>query len=87
VADTTFNITREEAATILYRIKAGASDSNSATFIDNDKISQYAEEAIANFAFNKIINGYEDGSFKPISNIKRGEAAKIIAEWINKILR
>lgn len=67
-------------------IKAAAKAEGKTTFKDSDKISQYAKEAIENFSLSQIINGYDDGSFKPQNSIKREEAAKILFEWINKAL-
>ncbi len=84
--DSQASITREEAVTILHRIKAAPHKEVSSSFTDTDKISIYAKDAVENFTLSKIINGYTDGSFKPSNNIARNEAAKIIAEWILKVL-
>lgn len=87
VADATASISREEAVTMLHRIKAAAYEEGSASFTDSDSISGYAREAVENFASSQIVNGYTDGSFKPLNDIARSEAAKIVAEWINKALK
>lgn len=44
----------------------------------NDVSGHWAEKYIRDLYFAEIMQGYEDGSFKPEGYIKRGEAAKII---------
>jgi len=74
------NITRQDAALILYRVlklkniatKAGT------IFADNNEISEYAKEAVSEMSGIGVINGYE-GRFMPKNNITRAEAATIIA--------
>lgn len=44
----------------------------------SDVSGHWAEKHIRNLYFAEIMQGYEDGSFKPEGYIKRGEAAKII---------
>ena len=51
-------------------------------FIDADSISDYANDAVRALVDLKIIKGYEDGTFKPRSNVTRAEAAKLIREFI-----
>ena len=43
-----------------------------------DEISDYAAEAVKRMYALGIINGYEDGSFRPKNSITRAEAAKIL---------
>ena len=56
----------------LVTISAGAKD-----FTDNDKVNY--DEAVQVISMLGIVNGYEDGSFKPANTLTRGAAAKIIA--------
>ena len=56
----------------LVTISAGAKD-----FTDNDKVTY--DEAVQVISMLGIVNGYEDGSFKPTNTLTRGAAAKIIA--------
>lgn len=73
-------ITREEVVTALYRLvadKTQKSDLETA-FSDVSKDS-YSYEAIDFMMNNKIISGYEDGTFKPKNSITRAEFAKIIS--------
>ena len=77
------NITRQDVAVILYRLfgdKLEASDS--VTFADKDAVADYAKNAIAALCGAGIINGYEDGTFKPQSSITRAEIAHLLANCI-----
>lgn len=47
-------------------------------FTDYDAVSDYARVAVDTLARAQIINGYEDGSFKPQGYITRAEIAKVI---------
>ena len=59
----------------LVTISAGAKD-----FTDADKVNY--DEAIAVLSAVKVIDGYTDGSFKPQTQLNRGQAAKIICNLI-----
>lgn len=48
------------------------------SFTDFEEIPEYARESAEIMAAAGIINGYEDGSFKPFNNATRAEAAQII---------
>lgn len=43
----------------------------------------YYYEMIEEMAKNNILNGYEDGTFKPNENITRAEASKIVVKYFN----
>ena len=58
----------------LVTISAGAKD-----FTDNDKVNY--DDAVQVISMLGIVNGYEDGSFKPANTLTRGAAAKIIANF------
>ena len=59
----------------LVTISAGAKD-----FTDGDKINY--EEAIDVMSAVKVVDGYTDGSFKPQTQLNRGQAAKIICNMV-----
>ncbi|MEG0765782.1 MAG: S-layer homology domain-containing protein, partial [Pseudoflavonifractor sp.] len=68
-------ISRAEFTAIAMRF----ADSIKGTFTYTDVPADYwAESAISGAAQYGWIMGYEDGSFKPMENIKRAEAAKIV---------
>ncbi|MEV2909464.1 S-layer homology domain-containing protein [Paenibacillus larvae] len=72
-------ITREEAATIVsHSVKKGTIYSVFTGFIDQDEISDWACAHIQFLLGQKIISGYEDGSFRPLKNLNRAEAAALL---------
>ena len=80
------NITREEVATIIYRLLSDAKKAEIAAtdnnFSDVDS-ARWSNEAVSTLAKGGYINGYEDGTFKPANPITRGEFAAIIARFVN----
>lgn len=76
-------ITREEMATMAFRTLRYYSDNLSADnarndFADGADISDFAASAIAVMSGYEIINGYDDGTFRPKETANRAEAAQII---------
>ena len=86
IDDTRFGIgeklTREQMAVILCRAaeKSGISFEleRALTFTDTDKINGYASEAVNKLCNRGIINGFEDGSFRPREICTRAQMAKVI---------
>jgi len=78
------NITREETATIFYRLLTEESrslyETSVSTFTDVNS-SRWSCTAIATMANAGIVNGYNDGSFGPGKNITRAEFAAIAARF------
>ena len=79
------NITRQDMAVILYN----AAKKNGYTFgeaglefTDNAQIADYAKEAVGALSSQNVINGMEDGSFRPYENATRAQAAKMIYSLI-----
>lgn len=78
------NITRQDMVTMLCRavgVKSGEAVKTNA-FTDSSSISDYATTAVGYFADKKIVNGFEDGSFGPLKNATRAEAAMIFYKMI-----
>lgn len=75
-------ITRQDLAVMLFRAMSPemSSAEREMRFIDSGEIDGYAAEAINYLADNGIINGFEDGSFRPKQPCTRAECAKIIFE-------
>ena len=71
-------LTRAQAAAMIGRTQAKGYALADLTFTDNGKIPGYADYYIRTMAAQGVINGYSDGSFKPHSNITRGQMAKIL---------
>lgn len=59
----------------LVTISAGAKD-----FTDSDKVNY--DEAVQVISLLGVVNGYEDGTFKPANTLTRGAAAKIICNLL-----
>lgn len=79
------NVTRQDAAAVLYRIakQQGASfAANGAAFADDSDIADYAKEAVYAMRAAGVINGREDNKFCPEEKCSRAEAAKMIYEFI-----
>ena len=82
-------ITREQMATIFGRyalkqvIELPKSDNAAGSFPDADKISEYAREFVELMRIAGILNGYEDGTFRPQGNATRAEAAKLFSLFLS----
>lgn len=82
-------ITREQMATIFgrYALRQGIelpkSDNAAGSFPDADKISEYAREFVELMRIAGILNGYEDGTFRPQGNATRAEAAKLFSLFLS----
>ena len=75
-------ISRQDIAVILHRtVKETKGD---AQFTDKADIADYAKEAVGALSGLKILNGFEDGSFKPNSSCTRAQAAVIIYNYLNR---
>ncbi len=72
------SIMRQDMATILYRAIDLNGEMAELNFTDNDSIADYAKDAVSELVGLGIMNGYEDGSFKPRGSATRAEAAKVI---------
>ena len=76
------SITRAEVATIFARLKVGETNipSAKANYGDVNSSDWYAKY-IAFVTDNKIMEGYEDGSFKPNDKITRAEFTAVVARY------
>lgn len=79
------NITRQDAAAILYRIYNVSSQNGQPSFIDSDEIADYAKKAVNELSAAGIINGMNDGKFYPQKNLTRAEAAVLIYRLMEKM--
>ena len=75
-------ISRQDICTILFRTM-GIEEKNEPKFNDSEKIAEYAADAVAFFAQHGVVNGFSDGTFKPLENCTRAQAAKIIYQYLN----
>ncbi len=75
------NIKRQDMAVIIYNglKKKGYNFSNKqVSFEDEDTIDDYAKTAVSALAASGIINGMDNGCFKPHDNATRAQAAQMI---------
>ena len=88
ISDTSFgtgtDITREQIAVIANRILNKTSADAQIIYVDDDKIGEYAKEAVYNIRKSGIMSGYEDGTFGPQRLATRAEAAVICLNILNK---
>ncbi|MDK2814543.1 MAG: arabinan endo,5-alpha-L-arabinosidase, partial [Thermoanaerobacter sp.] len=54
------------------------------TFSDNNKISEWAKNAVANAVKLGIVKGYKDNTFRPKENATRAEAAAMLYRVLEK---
>ena len=74
-------VTRQDIAVMLYRTIANPSESE-VTFKDKDSIAEYAAKAIGTLSGMKVINGFEDNTFRPTDSCTRAQAAVIIYNYL-----
>ncbi len=90
IDDTVFgtgrNVSRQEAAAMLYRaFGAEKSEETEYTpFADHDEISDYALNAVNYLAANNVLSGFTDNTFRPHDMLTRAQAAKIICELLRQ---
>ncbi|MCR2805666.1 S-layer homology domain-containing protein [Paenibacillus soyae] len=78
-------INRAEAATIIGRTKLFADIpvyGNEVSFTDLRDIPDWAGLAVARLGGAKWINGYSDGTFRPMKRLSRAEASQIVIKFI-----
>ncbi len=74
-------VTRQDAAVMLKRVcdKYGIElTNNEKAFSDDDKIASYAKDSVKALSGAGVINGFEDGTFRPENTLTRAQAAKMI---------
>ena len=76
-------ITREEMAAVIMRVYGkltGYKEENieNTSFADNDKISEWAKNVVANAVKLGIVRGYENNAFRPQNNATRAETVAML---------
>lgn len=82
------NITRAEFVELVYQVSAYGNSSSSMklrSFSDVDA-KKCAYTGAINFAVaNGIVNGYEDGTFRPDNNITRAEVVAVVNRFLGRV--
>lgn len=79
-------ITRQDAALILYRLldKMGNTPKGMLAFNDRSDIAKYARSEVAALAAEGIVSGVGNGKFMPLNNITRAETAQMLYNAFGK---
>ena len=72
------NITRADICTIVNRVLKAENTSSVSAFTDDSLIPSYAKDAVYALNSKGVINGYQDGTFAPLTFATRAQTAKII---------
>ena len=76
------DITREDMAKIVYNVinimGTKLEEQQETKYTDSNLISDYAVESVEKLSAYGIINGFEDGTFRPKQNVTRAMAAQVI---------
>lgn len=74
-------LTRQDLCVMAVRVRnLEESTVEELDFTDSESVSEYAKSAVSYLVKNGVVNGFEDGSFKPQEKCTRAQAAKIIYE-------
>lgn len=76
-------ITRQEFATVIARLD-GELTAKDIPFDDIDEAGDWALNGIYTSYEKGWVNGYTDGTFKPLNNIRRDEAVKVFNAYLNR---
>lgn len=86
--DPNANITRQDMAIMImkaYELQLGTRVNAVPVEIkDLPMVSAYAKDRVLAARFNKLIGGYPDGTFKPLANATRAEAAQMVKNLLGK---
>lgn len=81
------DVTREQAVAMLYRcantLELDTSKADTSAYTDSASISDWASNAIMWANAEGLINGYDDGSFKPQNNVTKEEFAKMLYQFMD----
>lgn len=76
-------IARAEAATIIGRAKGLDREAKSTPpFTDWGSVPDWAQPSVANLSAIHWLNGYPDGSYRPMAELSRAEAAQVLSKFL-----
>lgn len=76
-------ITREQLASVLWRLEGSPAAQNAVTFQDQRAISSYAAPAVAWVQDKGIISGRQGNLFDPQGHTTRAELSAVLYRWLN----
>lgn len=81
------DLTREQAAVLLARnMMLRGSSGETLGFSDSRELSEWSRGLVGAASDSGVINGYEDGSFRPQNNITRGEVASMLTRAVGTLV-
>ncbi len=75
-------ITREELVAVIIRMFSESIPANELPYVDAEDIGSWAVEYLQKATSMSIVGGYPDGTFRPANSITRGEAAKVLYNFM-----
>lgn len=76
-------ITREEMVAVIMRMFTSDLAREELVYVDEEHIGDWAREYLEKATNLSIVGGYPDGTFRPDASITRGEAAKILYNFMH----
>ncbi|GIP23667.1 hypothetical protein J22TS3_39420 [Paenibacillus sp. J22TS3] len=79
-------VSRQETAVMLARalkLDAAASTGNLNSFKDAAAIASWSKDAVSSLAGRGVIEGYEDGTYRPNANLTRAEGVVLLSRMLN----
>ena len=76
-------ITREELVAVIMRMFNSDLARETLVYVDHEHVGDWAREYLEKAAGLDIVSGYPDGTFRPANPITRGEAAKILYNFMH----
>ena len=81
------SLTREQAITVLARnLRLEEAAGEVTNFRDGHDFASWSRGYIKTAVNRGLVNGYEDGSFRPASDITRGEMSKLLSDAIGTLV-
>lgn len=74
----TRTISRQELITVIMRLTGDVTTASTLNYTDVSDIGDYAKDYVGRATTLGIVGGYPDGSFRPLNDVTRAEAAKML---------
>ena len=74
-------ITRQEAATVLYRALTEKPEQVTLPYADADEVAPWAKDAVGGMSYLGLLNGYDNGTFRPQGSLTRAECVRMVINF------